>query len=269
MPYPPGHRSTDRRPATSVVAVVLADSDWSVSDESRARLARQVESSSTTVTTGARWATVGRFGVLVVPMTGDGTRGHAAVEMLCAEVGEHIPDARLRVAVGGATCRPGRRATRLRTGPRHARSGRAAGVAGRREPGRRPAPRPPGVGARRRRRAGRARGSPHPGRSLRASTSSGRCVSYLATGLSVEATSRALGVHPSTVRARLGRIERLLGGRDGRPDGCPAARPPGVATWARRRFGSCYGRQPAGPSVGSGRELRAVLSPLRSRGGLR
>ena len=37
----------------------------------------------------------------------------------------------------------------------------------------------------------------------------------LATGLSVDATSSALGVHPSTVRARLGRIERLLGGRIG------------------------------------------------------
>ena len=100
MPYPPG-TGLRTAPRYSVVAVVLADADWSVSAESRARLARQVESSSTTVTTGARWATVGRFGVLVVPMKGDGTARHAAVEMLCAEVGEHIPDARLRVAVAG------------------------------------------------------------------------------------------------------------------------------------------------------------------------
>jgi DNA-binding PucR family transcriptional regulator len=36
---------------------------------------------------------------------------------------------------------------------------------------------------------------------------------YLETGLSVQATSRSSGLHPSAVRARLGRVERLLGGR--------------------------------------------------------
>lgn len=200
-------------PGYTVVAVVLSDSDWSVSDESRARLAQQVESSPTTVATGALWATVGRLGVLVVPMT-DGTSGHLAVDMLCAEVGEHIPDARLRVAIAG----PHTGLAGVRHGFELAR--RTLDAAERL--GWRGVVRPddvllpallvsaPDVAAELAEvvlpLVLEDRTTLHLVDTLR---------QYVAVGLSVDATARALGLHPATVQARLGRIERVLGGRIG------------------------------------------------------
>ena len=199
-------------PDYTVAAVVLADGSWSVGEESRARLARQVESSLCTAATGGLWATVGGLGVLVVPVTDDGGSASIAVEMLCAEVGEHIPDSRLRVAVTGphaglAGVRHGFELAR-----RTVEAAERLGWHGVVRPGDVLLPAllvsAPDVAA--------TLAEPvlpltSDGRSTRHLVDTLR--QYLATGLSVEATSRALGVHPSTVRTRLGRVERLLGGR--------------------------------------------------------
>ncbi len=208
--YAPG-TGLPTAPGYTVVAVVLADSGWSLSDESRARLARQVESSPLAVTTGARWATVGRFGVLVVPMTAGGTSGHRAVEMLCAEVGEHVPDARLRVAIAGP--HPGLAGVRhgFELARRTLEAAERLGWRGVSSPDDVLLPAllvsAPDVAAEL---AELVLPLTLDDRSTRHLAETLRL--YLATGLSVEATSRALGVSPSTVRARVGRTERLLGG---------------------------------------------------------
>ena len=149
------------------------------------------------------------------PMTDDGTSGHVAVDMLCAEAGEHIPDARLRVAIAGPHAGQAGVTPRLRTGPAHARGCRAAGMARRGEPGRRPAPGPPGVGARRRRRAGRAWWFPSPSRIAPPATWWRRCVSTWRPVCRWTRPPRPLACTRARCGRRLGRIERLLGGRIG------------------------------------------------------
>ena len=198
-------------PGYTVVAVVLAGSDWSVSAGSRARLARQVESSPMAVMTSALWAMVGRFGVLVVPMTDGGTSGHLAVEMVCAEVGEHVPDARLRVAIAGP--HPGL------AGVRHGFELARRTLEAAERLGWRGVSRPedvllpallvsaPDVAAELAELVLPITLDDHSTRHLAETLRQ-----YLASGLSVDATSRALGVNPTTVRARVGRTERLLGG---------------------------------------------------------
>ncbi len=194
--------------AYMVVAVVLTDSDWSVGDESLARLARQVESSST-----ALWAKVGRLGVLIVPVTDDdASAGHDAVEMLCAVAGDHIPDARLLMASTGPHPGP--------AGVQHGFELVRCTLEVAERLGWRGVLRPGDVLV-----PALLVSAPHVAGELadlvRPLTSDGHSErglvgtlrQHLASGLSVEATSRALGVHPSTVRARLGRVERLVGGR--------------------------------------------------------
>jgi hypothetical protein len=196
-------------PVYAVVALLLASSDWSVGAASKRRLALEIESSPTIVAAGAVWRTVGRIGVLVVPVTGDCGRCEAVLDTVCSVASGHVPSGRLLVAYTGPQRGP--------TGPRGAFELARRMLDAAERLGERGVVRlddlllptllvsAPDVARPLAELLGRIDASG------RAGSLAGTLRQYLACGLSVNAAARALCIHPNTLRDRLRRVERILG----------------------------------------------------------